>query len=82
MRGFYGCQNRFLIIESFTDRQEYQMSKFILEATSLYFTVMANGNSKMYPSTVFEKLINQAGLTIKEDLTLGEYHTMLVCKKS
>ena len=71
-----------IIIETFTDRQEYPMSKFILEATSLYFTVMANGNSKMYPSTVFEKLINQAGLTIKEDLTLGEYHTMLVCKKS
>jgi len=71
-----------IIIETFTDRQEYPMSKFILEATSLYFTVMANGNSKMYPSTVFENIIQKSGLTIKEDLALGEYHTMLVCKKS
>lgn len=70
-----------IIIETFTDRQEFAMSKFILEATSLYFTVMANGNSKMYPSTVFEKLITEAGLHITEDLTLGAYHTMLVCKK-
>ncbi|MBJ7879551.1 methyltransferase [Gelidibacter salicanalis] len=71
-----------IIIETFTDRQEFPMSKFILEATSLYFTVMANGNSKMYPATVFETLIEKAGLTIEEDLALGEYHTMLVCKKS
>lgn len=71
-----------IIIETFTDRQEFPMSKFILEATSLYFTVMANGNSKMYRSSVFKQLISEAGLTIKEDLSLGEYHTMLVCKKS
>jgi hypothetical protein len=70
-----------IVIETFTDRQEFPMSKFILEATSLYFTVMANGNSKMYPSTVFKSLIQKAGLTITEDLKLGEYHTMFVCKK-
>lgn len=75
------AQTELIIIETFTDRQEYPMSKFILEATSLYFTVMANGNSKMYPSTVFEDLIKEAGLIISEDLKLGEYHTMLVCKK-
>lgn len=70
-----------IIIETFTDRQEFPLSKFILEATSLYFTVIANGNSKMYPATAFEKLIQKAGLNITEDLKLGEYHTMLVCKK-
>ncbi|WP_106792057.1 methyltransferase [Aquimarina sp. Aq78] len=70
-----------LIMETFTDRQKFDNAKFILEATSLYFTVLANGNSKMYPSTVFTKLIDQAGLIIKEDLVVGEYHTMFVCKK-
>lgn len=70
-----------IIIETFTDRQEFPMSKFILEATSLYFTAIANGNSKMYPATVFESLIQKAGLKITEDLKLGAYHTMLVCKK-
>ncbi|GAA3593169.1 methyltransferase [Flavivirga amylovorans] len=70
-----------LIMETFTDRQRFDNAKFILEATSLYFTVLANGNSKMYPAEVFLKLIDKAGLVIKEDISIGEYHTMFVCKK-
>ncbi|MFC7357923.1 methyltransferase [Jejudonia soesokkakensis] len=70
-----------LITETFTDRQKFDNAKFVLEATSLYFTVMANGNSKMYPSTVFETLIDKAGLKIDRDIKLGEFHTMLVCFK-
>jgi hypothetical protein len=70
-----------IIIETFTDRQKFDNAKFVLEATSLYFTVMANGNSKMYNSEVFKKLISKAGLNITEDLAIGEFHTMLVCKK-
>lgn len=70
-----------VIVETFTDRQAFKASQFILEATSLYFTVLANGNSKMYPASVFIKLIDKAGLKLEEDIQLGEYHTMLVCKK-
>lgn len=70
-----------VIVETFTDRQAFRASQFILEATSLYFTVLANGNSKMYPATVFMELIDKAGLKVKEDHKLGEYHTMLVCEK-
>lgn len=70
-----------LIMETFTDRQRFDNAKFVLEATSLYFTVMANGNSKMYPADVFLKLIDKAGLVLKEDIAVGEYHTILVCKK-
>lgn len=70
-----------LIMETFTDRQKFDNAKFILEATSLYFTVLANGNSKMYSAEVFLKLIDKAGLILKEDLSIGEYHTILVCKK-
>ncbi|EGV42917.1 SAM-dependent methyltransferase [Bizionia argentinensis JUB59] len=70
-----------LIMETFTDRQRFDNAKFILEATSLYFTVMANGNSKMYPSTVLIKLIDQAGLELIEDRAIGEYHTIFACKK-
>jgi len=70
-----------LIMETFTDRQEFSNAKFILEATSLYFTVLANGNSKMYAAEVFLKLIEKAGLVLKEDIKMGEYHTILVCKK-
>lgn len=70
-----------LIMETFTDRQKFDNAKFSLEATSLYFTVLANGNSKMYPAKVFLKLIDKAGLKLVEDLKVGEYHTILVCKK-
>ncbi|WP_245574843.1 methyltransferase [Aequorivita capsosiphonis] len=70
-----------VIVETFTDRQEFRASQFILEATSLYFTVLANGNSKMYPASVFLRLLDKAGLQLQEDIALGDYHTMLVCKK-
>ncbi|MBO0591057.1 SAM-dependent methyltransferase [Cellulophaga sp. E16_2] len=74
-------ETELLIMETFTDRQRFDNAKFILEATSIYFTVMANGNSKMYPAAVFLKLIDKAGLVLKEDIAVGEYHTILVCKK-
>ncbi|WP_179021039.1 methyltransferase [Winogradskyella forsetii] len=74
-------ETELLIMETFTDRQRFDNAKFILEATSLYFTVMANGNSKMYPAQVFLRLIEEAGLVLKEDIGVGEYHTILVCKK-
>lgn len=70
-----------IIIETFTDRQKFDNAKFVLEATSLYFTVMANGNSKMYNSIVFKELVAKAGLKITEDNAVGEFHTMLICKK-
>ena len=70
-----------LIMETFTDRQQFDNAKFSLEATSLYFTVFANGNSKMYPAKVFIELIDKAGLKLIDDLKAGEYHTILKCKK-
>ena len=70
-----------IIIETFTDRQKFDNAKFSLEATSLYFTALANGTSKMYPVTVFETLIKKSGLSLDEDHQLGDYHTMLVCTK-
>lgn len=70
-----------IIIETYTDRQRFNNARFILEATSLYFTALANGNSKMYKATEIIDLAEKAGLIVKEDITLGEYHTMLICKK-
>jgi len=70
-----------LIMETYTDRQKFDNARFTLEATSLYFTVMANGNSKMYKATEFINLIDQAGLEIKSDIGVGEFHTLFVCKK-
>ena len=70
-----------IIVETYTDRQRFDNAKFILEATSLYFTALANGNSKMYKATEFIDIAEKAGLQLKEDLGIGEYHTMLTFTK-
>ncbi len=71
-----------IIVETFTDRQRFDNAKFILEATSLYFTVLANGNSKMYKASEFKDIAERAGLQLKEDISIGEYHTMFVFNKN
>lgn len=75
------AETNLIINETFTDRQEHSHAKFALEATSLYFTALANGNSKMYDAATFYKIIAQVGLTVQEDKKLGKYHTLLICKK-
>ncbi len=70
------------IMETFTDRQRFDSARFSLEATSLYFTAIANGNSKMYKAAEFEDLIEQAGLEVRKEIRqVGENHTILICKK-
>lgn len=70
------------ILELFWDRQKYEASTYSLNATSLYFTSIANGNSRMYHSADFIEIVNSAGLSI-ETITdnLGISHTLLKCKK-
>jgi len=52
------------ILETFWDRQRFEASAFSLQQTSLYFTVMANGNSQMYDSNVFIRCLAEAGLEV------------------
>jgi ubiquinone/menaquinone biosynthesis C-methylase UbiE len=69
------------ILETFWDRQKFEASAFALQQTSLYFTAMANGNSQMYDSRIFIKLIEKAGLKVVEQKDfVGLSHTLLVCK--
>lgn len=70
------------IMETFTDRQEFENATYCLRGTSLYFTAMANGNSKMYRAEEMIACIKEAGLEIAEDIDqVGEFHTILVCVK-
>lgn len=74
--------SRIYIMETFWDRQRFEPSAFCLTMTSLYFTAMANGNSKMYHSDDFFRLVEDAGLEIEEiHDNIGYGHTILVCKK-
>ena len=70
------------ILETYWNRQEYDISTFCLNNTSLYFTAMANGNSRMYHSEDMINLIEKAGLKIKDIRdNLGISHTLIECKK-
>ena len=74
-------ETELFIMETFTDRQKFKNAKFSLHATSLYFTVLANGNSKMYIADEIIELVEESGLFIQKEVEIGEYHTILVCKK-
>jgi hypothetical protein len=71
------------ILEPFFDNQNYPAAHYSLVATSLYFTIMANGNSKMYRIEVMKDLARKAGFEIVETYPLigDSYHTILECKK-
>lgn len=70
------------IMELFWDKQRFEAASFSLQMTSLYFTNIANGNSQMYDSKIFYKLIEKAGLKVEEEINeVGISHTLLKCKK-
>ena len=73
---------RLYIMETFWDRQKYEPGALCLTMTSLYFTAIANGNSKMYHSECMERLVEKAGMkveTIHDNLGQGG-HSIMVCK--
>ena len=77
-----GKESRLLIMETFWDRQKYEPAAFCLTMTSVYFTVMANGNSKMYHSDDMARLVKEAGLEVESIKDgLGQGHSIMICKK-
>jgi len=66
VRSAAGSATDVYILEPFCDKQRYQVGSFSLQAISLYFTCMANGNSKMYNSGEFTRTIENAGFDIVE----------------
>ncbi|MDR2466083.1 MAG: class I SAM-dependent methyltransferase [Prevotellaceae bacterium] len=72
---------RIFILEPFWDRQRFPTSAFCLIMTSLYFTAIANGNSRIYTFSVFSELIAKAGLCIEKCTDgIGMGHTLLQIK--
>lgn len=73
---------RVYIMETFWNRQRFESAAFSLQMTSLYFTNIANGNSQMYDSEVFNRLIEKAGFVIEAQIDqVGVSHTIQVCRK-
>ena len=76
-----GPESRLAIMETFWDRQKYEPASFCLTMTSLYFTAMANGNSKMYHSDDMTRLVEAADLQVEEVHDgLGQGHSIMICK--
>ena len=72
---------RLYIMETFWDRQKYEPASFCLTQISLYFTAIANGNSKMFHSDDMMKYVEKAGLSVEKMYDqLGHGHTIMVCK--
>ena len=71
-------ETRLLIMETLWDRQRFEPAAFCLTMTSLYFTAIANGNSKMYHSDDLKHLVREAGLEVTAIYDgLGQGHSIL-----
>jgi SAM-dependent methyltransferase len=70
---------RLCVMEAFWDRQPNDVAELCLQGTSLYFSCMANGTSRMYHSQDLLALIASAGLRVAADEPIGLSHTLLTC---
>ncbi len=74
--------NRLYIMETCWDRQQHEASAYSLINTSLYFTAIASGNSKMYHSDELIECVKKAGLSVhKIHENIGICHTLFECRR-
>ena len=75
-------ETRLYIVDTYWDRQRHPAAAFCLIMTSLYFTCMANGSSKMYHSARMLACIERAGLEVVEQVDeIGISHPLFVCRR-
>lgn len=81
MKAFLAPGGRIAVLECLWDRQSYEAARLSLLGTSLYFTAIANGNSRFFSGKELREILSRAGLTIEhtED-RLGVSHTLLLCR--
>jgi ubiquinone/menaquinone biosynthesis C-methylase UbiE len=71
------------ILEAFWDRQRDEAAAFSLQQTSLYFTCIANGSSRMYRSADLLRCLEESGLKVVEEHDpVGLCHTLFKCRKA
>lgn len=69
------------ILDTYWDRQQFEIASYCLINSSPYFTAMANGNSRMYPFPEIEELIKTAGMCVESvNDGLGMGHTLIQCQ--
>jgi SAM-dependent methyltransferase len=72
---------RLILVETFWDEQPNAAARACVQATSLYFAAIANGNSRMYASEDLRGLVNRAGLEVTERQVLG-FHSLWLCRSA
>lgn len=76
------ADSKLYIMETFWDRQRFETAAYALAQISLYFTALANGNSKMYHSEDMIRCIENAGLEVEEIKDgIGKGHSIVICRK-
>ena len=61
-----GPETEVYVLEPLWDKQKFEAAAYSLQATSLYFTCIANGNSKMYRYAELKEAIESVGFELKE----------------
>jgi trans-aconitate methyltransferase len=76
--GALAPRGQLLVMDTFWDRQRYDIAAYCLINTSPYFTAMASGNSKIYESDDYIRLAREAGLELLTARDgIGYCHTLL-----
>ena len=78
-----GENDSLFVLEPLWDCQRFNTGAYSINATSLYFTCLANGVSRMYSSTDIIAIAQEAGFTlIAQHDEIGTGHTLLHFKKT
>lgn len=73
--------SKLFIMETFWDRQRFETASYVLAQTSIYFTALANGNSKMFYSEDLLRCIEETGLVVEQIYDgLGLGHSLVQCR--
>lgn len=77
------ARGQVLVLDTFWDRQRYDIAAYCLINTSPYFNVMASGNSKVYESADYIRLAEAAGLRLVTARDgIGYCHSLLRFEKA
>ena len=71
------------ILDTFWDRQEFEVSTYCLQAISLYFTCLANGCSRMYKASDIRAMVETTGLKVERVTgNLGICSSLMICRRT
>ena len=71
------------VLECILDNQDYEAAHMSLAATSLYFTAVANGNSRFFRRDELAAILADSGLAVRREIhPIGASHTLFLCRSA